>query len=322
MPPLKEPATDNERLRLTNSPDAHQIVTSESSTTPPSTLDVEEDASGTASTTSDNSSDASLGDNQESVGDGEETESGDEDENTGSENGSDAEDDNEEESSGDKIDDDNPGTTDQNHGSRLLGLSNELLTSIILNLDPPSAVCLGFTYKQLCRLVPIVCKTSDIWSVCPKWSDQRYYGWKSLLTGYTPKQFQLDRQAVSRLAFKSLQQLYRQSPDVNILLPDSLLSLERMELELRLGTDPPFDYYVFDGDYLCKISGHLPYPRDSTFRACLICQQTDYFASSSRVLQNDYMNSTQARGIEAAADLARLNDSGMLRRFRKVRRNE
>jgi hypothetical protein len=279
---MEDPATDNERLRSTDSTDAHQSVTSESSTASPNTLDAEDDASDTTSTTSDNSSDASLGDTEDSIGDGEETESGDEDETTGSENSSDAEDDRDEESSGDENDDDNPGNTDQKRGSRLLGLSNELLTSIILNLDAPSAVCFGVTCKQAHSLVLTVCKTDYIMSICPKWSDKGYDVAVPLAQYIEPKECK-DIQARSFLAIRWVQKLLEELPGEKQRLPRSLLSVMRIDLNNRMANEDWDQRYQHYGE-----SGHAPYGHSflvgDDMPPCVICRQLGALEATARAM--------------------------------------
>jgi hypothetical protein len=143
-------AGDDQRLRSIDSLEEHQGITSldqqtnEFSTIYPSGLDVEADASDPASTAAHDSSDTSPTATPQDVDRDGETQSN---HNNVPADSSHAENEAAKEGSGDEHANDNPGNADQNCGSRLLGLSNEVLTSIILNLDPPTVVCF-WTYLQ------------------------------------------------------------------------------------------------------------------------------------------------------------------------------
>lgn len=109
----------------------------------------------------------------------------------------------------------------------ILKLSNELLTKIVLSLDPPTAVCLGLSCKQHYKMVPAACKTT-FRKICPRFADES--SGSPLLPPYYPTPEEILVQRYASTAIKLIDAVR----DYDKPRPKCLLSTDYIALMNRL----------------------------------------------------------------------------------------
>ena len=135
---------------------------------------------------------------------------------------------------------DSEGSDDKSEGddpAPIQKLSNELLTKIVLQLDPPTAVCFGLSCKQFYKLLPVVSKTTFS-KICPRFADESSES--PLLPQYcpTPSEIMLQRYAITAIKLLDAVRDYNDSK------PKCLLSTDYVALMSRLsGSDLLFNPY-------------------------------------------------------------------------------
>jgi hypothetical protein len=145
-------------------------------------------------------------------------------------------------------------------------LSNELLTDIIRNLDPPTAVCMALSWKQFYQVVPAACGVS-LGEICPPFENTPDSN-RPLLAPYSAPEGRLIDQAAFRAAYEILKRQIYLLAD-NRVLPELVLTPAYADLTERIN---------IDGDYMedywrCRSDGHYSYPLGIDTWNCMMCFQ-------------------------------------------------